>query len=489
MAEGERKATGRVRSSVLVKMVLFVAGLSVVTAGSTGWASYVVARGIIREQIHERLRIAAADRHAMVLSFVAQQLERVGLVASRTRLRTLIAQYRLGEIAKEKFLDEALPILVDARKSTVGFRAISIANLNGIVIASTDPSQLDRNVAQDSTFKAGLNGRHLGEPALVDGVHVATLSERARNNAGELVGVVLVEFDATPLFEILSNTLGLGASGEFLIGTRDGQNVRYLFDEKRDTSRSKTLNDLPAMAAAIGGATRSEVLEYDGVESIVHYRPIEYQPLDFRPWGLLAKIDLSEAYVPLDEYRRALLWIQSCLFVVGLAGSFWLSRRLTRPIVALTETAMAVTAGDLAAQVTVTTDDEIGVLSRTFNAMTRQLQMSYATLEEQVARRTSELRDEIARREEIQQELQQNAERIQRIIDTANDAFITMDSAGKIIEWNPQARTMFGWSRDEVLDMSLADTIARLTIAKSTRVACNDFWKLARPECSIDGSS
>src|SRR5262245_8498746 len=45
------------------------------------------------------------------------------------------------------------------------------------------------------------------------------------------------------------------------------------------------------------------------------------------------------------------------------------------------------------------------------------------------------------------------------IIDAAYDAFVLMDSAGRIIEWNPQAEVTFGWSRQEAVGRELATTI------------------------------
>jgi diguanylate cyclase (GGDEF)-like protein/PAS domain S-box-containing protein len=45
------------------------------------------------------------------------------------------------------------------------------------------------------------------------------------------------------------------------------------------------------------------------------------------------------------------------------------------------------------------------------------------------------------------------------ILDTAHEAFVAMDAGGFIIDWNPQAETTFGWSRDEAIGRVLADTI------------------------------
>ena len=55
--------------------------------------------------------------------------------------------------------------------------------------------------------------------------------------------------------------------------------------------------------------------------------------------------------------------------------------------------------------------------------------------------------------------LQQSEERTRLIIDTSLDAVVTMDSAGLITGWSPQAETTFGWTRDEAVGRPLAETI------------------------------
>jgi PAS domain S-box-containing protein len=45
------------------------------------------------------------------------------------------------------------------------------------------------------------------------------------------------------------------------------------------------------------------------------------------------------------------------------------------------------------------------------------------------------------------------------ILDTAHDAFVGMDAAGRIIVWNAQAERTFGWTREEAIGRNLADTI------------------------------
>ncbi len=64
--------------------------------------------------------------------------------------------------------------------------------------------------------------------------------------------------------------------------------------------------------------------------------------------------------------------------------------------------------------------------------------------------------------EQRRQALAQLAEsdaRAHLIVDTAHDAYIGIDSAGRIVAWNAQAQATFGWTREEVLGRPLVETI------------------------------
>jgi PAS domain S-box-containing protein len=55
--------------------------------------------------------------------------------------------------------------------------------------------------------------------------------------------------------------------------------------------------------------------------------------------------------------------------------------------------------------------------------------------------------------------LAESETRARLVIDTAHDAFVGIDSSGRIVAWNAQAEATFGWTRAEVLGRNLAETI------------------------------
>jgi PAS domain S-box-containing protein len=62
-------------------------------------------------------------------------------------------------------------------------------------------------------------------------------------------------------------------------------------------------------------------------------------------------------------------------------------------------------------------------------------------------------------RREAMRRVAESDTRAHLILDTAHDAFVGMDSSGRIVTWNAQAEHTFGWTRAEALGRVLADTI------------------------------
>ena len=55
--------------------------------------------------------------------------------------------------------------------------------------------------------------------------------------------------------------------------------------------------------------------------------------------------------------------------------------------------------------------------------------------------------------------LRTSEKRTRQIIESAYDAFISMDDQGRVTDWNPQAEKMFGFPRSQALGRVLAEMI------------------------------
>ncbi len=98
------------------------------------------------------------------------------------------------------------------------------------------------------------------------------------------------------------------------------------------------------------------------------------------------------------------------------------------------------------------------VLDRVARDLTLEQKDVLQTLGRQVVAQL-ELHHQLAERMRIEASLKASEAQMRSIIDTALDAVITMDAAGRIVGWSRQAEILFGWTTTEAMGRSLMETI------------------------------
>ncbi|MBI4320570.1 MAG: HAMP domain-containing protein [Chloroflexi bacterium] len=122
-----------------------------------------------------------------------------------------------------------------------------------------------------------------------------------------------------------------------------------------------------------------------------------FAPLSTVPWGVAVGGDLEETFAPVTGLRNTILVFGSLGLAVVLFATLFGTRRLVRPIEALTASAKRISAGDLDSGVQVVDTGEIGVLAQALEEMRvklaesmRELTRWGTELEERVRSRTAE---------------------------------------------------------------------------------------------------
>jgi signal transduction histidine kinase len=203
-----------------------------------------------------------------------------------------------------------------------------------------------------------------------------------------VVGSFLLVVNVGPLINDLADPRRLGDSGELLVGIRENGTTHFLFPPRlspRETEFPATRT--PALNQAIEGS-RGFMRTFDrlGRDVLAAYRPVGYEG-----WGLVAKMDVGEAYASVNHLRRLLLAIGALALVLGLAASYVIAHQSARPIRRLADAAEAIAQGDLETPIRVHSTDEIGTLQSAFRRMTEELARSHADLEGRIAERTRDL--------------------------------------------------------------------------------------------------
>lgn len=141
-----------------------------------------------------------------------------------------------------------------------------------------------------------------------------------------------------------------------------------------------------ADAAAARGRLASSVEGLQGGRVLASYA--EVAPMG---WTVVAELPQAEADEPLWRALTRALWIAAASLVLAAALAVVLARRTVRPIGQLAAGAQRLGAGELQHRIDVRSGDEIEALACQFNAMAREIEVSYAQLEAKVEERTREL--------------------------------------------------------------------------------------------------
>lgn len=236
-----------------------------------------------------------------------------------------------------------------------------------------------------------------------------------RDERQQIIGVLRLEYDAQIFQRLLEpklNLLGLHSYpillDENFMRIADIMTPTHLYKFLTPPTYSQTLelaqlNRLP-YHPYVNYTNQTDLANVLKRGSSVTYFTLEVHPdrpghlesgvavrLQTKPWYVLFVREQSTLLALLQAQGR-LAVIIAALFAaaVGLAAS-WVSGALSAPVIQLTKTAERITAGDLEAEASVESRDEIGTLGNAFNTMTAQLRSLINELEDRVRERTREL--------------------------------------------------------------------------------------------------
>jgi len=100
------------------------------------------------------------------------------------------------------------------------------------------------------------------------------------------------------------------------------------------------------------------------------------------PWLVLVETPYAGVIAPAQRFLKRAALAGFLLLATGLGCAWWLSGRLTRPLLELTAAADAISAGDYSMRVPVEREDEVGHLAATFNVMAERIQVSQHGLQQ-----------------------------------------------------------------------------------------------------------
>jgi PAS domain S-box-containing protein len=197
-------------------------------------------------------------------------------------------------------------------------------------------------------------------------------------------------------------------------------------------------------------------------------------------WRVLVRQDIDVAYRPVRELQRRVAYGGAMLALLFSLLGWVAARKIARPLLDLAGSARRLEQGEDVRVKTSTAYREVEVLGAALNSLlanvqqkSGELQALNAQLEQRVEQRTHELRQAFER-------VRANEQRIQTIIESAQDPFIAFDLHGRIMDWSTQAEVVFGWGREEVLGRRAGELLLPRGAAGDLDLALATFARTGR---------
>jgi len=376
----------KARFSLDKKLILLVLAVSLIATAATTALSLNLIDGILKEKIKAELLEESTLRGNAVRILLEDRIEKMLALSSspliKDTVRELSAESGHGTPG-DSILENEVPVLVEIRNFQ-----LSEGHQMELVDVIVFGEGLDEHVVLGDGVgfpPAGrirqLAGDQLTE--FVQGpegqVRLAAAVPVRDGLDGDTAGVVAAIMDTERLDRILDSREGLQETGEVYMVNQDRVMIsKSIFVDNAEFNQR--VDTAPVSACFDGNREiHGEVYQdYRGAKIF----GISHCQSD-RGYVVLTEMDEDEVLIPLFELQRDIIAVSVGIMAVISGTAYCLSRRLSRPIRRLTEAAREISEGNFDVKTGIRTSDEIGELSRSFDAMARRLLESEITLSKQ----------------------------------------------------------------------------------------------------------
>ncbi|MEG4446544.1 SpoIIE family protein phosphatase [Microcoleus sp. AT9_B5] len=307
-----------------------------------------------------------------------------------------------------------------SRKDTLNIISYALLNLNGQNVLDTNPPDVGRDESGQDYFQKPLKTQlpfvsSIRQSPTIPNLVTLFFSSPVRDAKGNTLGVLRVAYNATSVQQLVTReTEHAGAKSlavlldENYIHLAHSTKPELLFKSivplspnlvaklQREGRLPKNLTkelaiNLPELKQALDTkqpylTTRLAARGNKNELSLLAIARLKHQR-----WSVLFAQPVAVALAPVEKQIRHALLLLAIIATIVTIIAFAIAQLLTKPLIDLTQAVAQFTAGRLDMRVKMRSQDEIGLLARSFNSMARQIQESFETLEDKVKERTAEL--------------------------------------------------------------------------------------------------
>jgi len=399
------------------KLLVISLGASLLSVIAVAGASTFYTQAALSQNTREKLLTAAGHTADSIDTYIKFNKELIQTEASLPVFREYLSQ---SDNRQQKLADVQRTMQNLAQRDTRNISSYALLDSSGITLWDTRSTGVSRSQAdQDFFINPFATGRIYISPirfSTSQAGNVFYISAPVRDpDSGSILGVLRVEIRATLLEDIIRSYNGAAGQAsyailldEYNIILADPFHPEYIARSpsplgKEQLDFLKSQNRLPASIAeaelSLGMNAFSSGLDNinttpffesgdqafgEAIQGAARYASSQ-------PWKVAFVQPTSIALAPIQEQTRAIITAALITsFLLGIATLF-VSRTITNPVARLTRAAEEISNGNLDAHADVRSQDELGTLASTLNAMSEQLKQTLDGLATTIDERTATL--------------------------------------------------------------------------------------------------
>lgn len=442
-----------------IKLTILFSCVVIILGAAISWLAYLSNIRTLEHHIKDRIRNQAFHTMEKVDMMLYERHLDIKLFASDPVLRSKSSTPR--QIAER--LKEFKKELEDSNTS------LSFYNLNRVRLADT----LGLEVGRQHSFSEYWPELAKGGDIVMDISMSESLKTRVihfaavvRDKKGIPLGVVVSRTSLENIHELISHASGIyNIDKDFSIDLVDKTGLILYSSYNKEGILKEIQPDWDVVTKSLSTRAKTGTIKYTnpkettGEELLAFATEEGYYDFKGSGWTLIIYIPTKVAFASAAELRNRI--IATLIFISAFAVMiiYLFSSRVSKTIEDMSAASEEVARGYLDVKIPVLTKDETGRLAESFNNMVtdikdyreRLLEHS-AELEARVAERTTELMDS-------NEKFQLSESKYRAMVEQAADGITIADFQGRYTEVNSRACEMLGYTREELLQMSIRDVV------------------------------
>ena len=360
---------------------------------------YPITFQALKDELIKNLEGAVRKQTELISKWIEERTADAQLIANNPVVRLALQSFAGGDGHADLLKKLETIQYFDYLWKEYGSKEVFIADRDGIVRIASRKALLGANISAKDYFRSSIKGAFFSSNiipsdvpvenesgTLETGVPTMLVSAPIKDRPNAIVGTVVMRIDVSEINTMMQN-IHIGKTGETCLINGYGYMLtesRFAEDMKeqhRITKRSalelKVANPLTngmtkGVSECLKGAEGFDAdgyLDYRGVNVIGFWR---WMP-DYG-WGVIAEIDVNEGYGKLYELRDYILFTFGLVAVGVIIVAFFLAKKISAPIHAITEEAKKIAGGSYHTRASHKSGDEIGELAVAINKMAESLE-------------------------------------------------------------------------------------------------------------------